>query len=103
MQLGGVLTISSRLVSVRRSGNHFGCVEFKDTGVGMSEVRRRELFSSVLTSSKPKGSGLGLAIVGRIIEAHNGRLQIKSSQGKGTTVRIILPVDQRDKASPAPK
>lgn len=99
MQHGGVLTISSRLVSVRRSGNRFGCVEFKDTGVGMSEVRRRELFTSVLTSTKPKGTGLGLAIVGKVIEAHNGRLQIKSSPGKGTTVRIILPVQQRHKAA----
>jgi signal transduction histidine kinase len=65
----------------------------------MSDVQRRELFSSVLTSAKPKGTGLGLAIVGRIVEAHNGRLQIKSSHGKGTTVSIILPADQGHKAN----
>jgi len=39
-----------------------------------------------------KGTGLGLAIVGRIIETHRGTLSIKSRLGKGTTIRIDLPI-----------
>jgi signal transduction histidine kinase len=46
----------------------------------------------VLNSTKPKGTGLGLAIVGRIIEAHGGRIAIKSGKSGGTRISISLPV-----------
>jgi PAS domain S-box-containing protein len=41
------------------------------------------------------GTGLGLAITKRLIELHNGRLEIDSEQGKGTCVRVILPAERR--------
>jgi signal transduction histidine kinase len=67
-------------------------VEFKDTGHGMSREQRERAFRSLLKTTKTKGSGLGLAIVGRIIEAHRGKIEIKSRTGGGTAVRIALPV-----------
>jgi signal transduction histidine kinase len=67
-------------------------LEFQDTGQGMNAKQRRQAFTSVLNSTKPKGTGLGLAIVARIIETHHGRIKILSGAKKGTTVRVMLPV-----------
>jgi signal transduction histidine kinase len=65
-------------------------VEFQDTGQGMSEEQRRRAFTSVLSTTKAKGTGLGLAIVARIVEAHRGKLKIRSRLGHGTTVTVFL-------------
>ena len=94
MPEGGMLTITSGAAGRPRDRlrpTHVK-VDFKDTGEGMSEEYRRQAFNSVLNSTKPKGTGLGLAIVGRVVEAHRGKLKIKSRRGKGTTVSVILPV-----------
>jgi signal transduction histidine kinase len=66
-------------------------VEFRDTGPGMSEEQRRRAFTSVLSTTKAKGTGLGLAIVARIVEAHRGKMKIRSRLGHGTTVTVLLP------------
>ncbi|HMP84427.1 MAG TPA: GAF domain-containing protein [Verrucomicrobiota bacterium] len=94
MPAGGRLTITSRHVPAnpRRGESPLVMVEFQDTGVGMSEDQRRHAFKSMLQSTKPKGSGLGLAIVGRIVETHGGRMEIKSPHGRGTTMTVVLPV-----------
>lgn len=67
-------------------------VEFADTGEGMTGGQRRQAFTSVLHTTKRKGTGLGLAIVRRVVEAHRGRIEIKSRRGRGTIVRLRLPV-----------
>ena len=93
MPQGGILTVESRVMPAPRSGlgpAHLA-VEFTDTGHGFSETRRRQAFKSVLSSTKVKGAGLGLAIVRRIIEAHRGKLKIKSRPGRGATVSVLLP------------
>lgn len=69
-------------------------VEFKDTGPGMTEEQRRLAFTSLLNTTKTKGTGIGLAIVGRIVEAHGGKVTILSQAGRGTTIRIVLPVER---------
>jgi signal transduction histidine kinase len=43
-------------------------------------------------SKKSGGSGLGLAITREIVEAHDGRVELKSRVGEGSTFRIVLPV-----------
>jgi signal transduction histidine kinase len=58
----------------------------------MKEEERRRAFTSVLSTTKPGGTGLGLAIVARAIETHHGKVKLKSRQGQGTTVSVILPV-----------
>ncbi len=86
---GGELTVTSRKPA---GAPERVAVDFKDTGEGMSEEQRRRAFSSVLSSTKPKGTGLGLAIVARVVETHRGELKIRSRQGRGTTISVILPV-----------
>jgi signal transduction histidine kinase len=94
MPEGGTLTISSRALRPVRGAVSPAevAVEFKDTGQGMSEEQRRRAFASVLHTTKRRGTGLGLAIVARVVETHRGRVVLKSRTGRGTTVRVVLPV-----------
>ena len=93
MPAGGELTIKSRRVRLPRggAGPAHVAVEFRDTGQGMNEEQRRRAITSVLSTTKTKGTGLGLAIVARIVEAHRGRMKIRSRPGHGTTVTVFLP------------
>ncbi|MGA9116745.1 MAG: ATP-binding protein [Bacteroidota bacterium] len=67
-------------------------VEIADTGIGMSEEVRARAFESFFTHGKKHGTGLGLAIVKRIVEDHGGSVRLESAPGKGTAVRIRLPL-----------
>jgi signal transduction histidine kinase len=93
MPEGGSLTIFTKAFRLPRNSLHptHVLVEFRDTGPGMPEEQRRRAFSSLLSTTKQKGTGLGLAIVGRVIEAHRGKVRIRSHPGKGTTISITLP------------
>ena len=71
-----------------------GSVEilFTDNGMGNKKENSRLLFSPFFTT-KARGTGLGLAICHRIVaQRHNGEIHIESEEGKGTTVKIVLPV-----------
>lgn len=93
MTKGGTLTIITKSVRVPRKNStptHVQ-IEFKDTGEGMTAEVQDRVLSSLLSSTKKKGTGLGLAIVRRVIEAHRGKLKIRSVPGCGTTIAITLP------------
>jgi signal transduction histidine kinase len=66
--------------------------EFTDTGTGMTEEIRTRAFDPFFSRGKKHGTGLGLAIVKKIIEDHSGSVDIESECGKGTTVRVSLPL-----------
>ena len=91
MPEGGILTVRSRVVPTDDAPNQV-IMEFKDTGAGMSADLQKRAFKTVLATTKAKGSGLGLAIVGRIIETHHGEIHVRSRLGRGTAIRISLPV-----------
>lgn len=88
---GGTLTIRSRVLTGTDKSRHVA-VEFKDTGGGMTAKQQKHAFKTVLATTKAKGTGLGMAIVGRIVETHHGEIRIRSRVGRGTTIRIALPV-----------
>ena len=69
-------------------------ISITDTGIGISKETLSKLFSPLVTT-KAQGMGFGLAISKRIVEAHQGRITVKSTMGKGTTFRIILPVEPK--------
>jgi PAS domain S-box-containing protein len=71
------------------------CVEISDNGPGMPQDVAERAFDPFYTT-KPQGSGLGLAIVRKIIHAHDGRIDLQTSPGGGTTVRLTLPVTGED-------
>jgi signal transduction histidine kinase len=62
-----------------------------DNGMGVRPENRGKLFKP-LFSTKAYGVGLGLPLVKRIVEQHNGRIEIASQWGRGTTVTIRLPL-----------
>lgn len=70
-------------------------LEVADTGLGIPEDDLPHLFQRFYRvhqhESKAGGSGLGLVICQRIIQAHNGRIEVKSKLGEGTTFTIFLP------------
>lgn len=65
-------------------------IKVKDDGIGISKEMLDKTFQH-FQSTKLHGLGMGLAITRRIIEAHNGTIDLYSEQGKGTTVTITLP------------
>jgi signal transduction histidine kinase len=70
-------------------------VEFTDTGKGIPPENLKRIFDPFFTT-KPvgKGTGLGLSLSYGIIEKHQGRIEVESEVGKGTTFRLRLPVSQ---------
>lgn len=69
-------------------------VSVGDTGGGIPQEQIHRIFEPFYTTKK-KGSGLGLMIVQRIVRAHNGRIELDSKVGRGTTFRIWLPLHER--------
>jgi signal transduction histidine kinase/CheY-like chemotaxis protein len=65
--------------------------DVSDSGAGMSEEVRHRALDPFFTTKGPKSTGLGLSVTYGIIQRHNGKLEIDSAPGRGTTVHITLP------------
>ncbi len=68
-------------------------ITVEDTGMGISAEKISKIFDPFYTT-KNGGLGLGLALTKRIVEEHKGRIEIKSTEGKGSSVTIFLPLDK---------
>ncbi len=66
-------------------------IDVQDDGPGIAEGLSDRIFDPFFTT-KPTGSGLGLPIVRKIVDAHDGRIDVSSEQGRGTRFRVTLPV-----------
>lgn len=68
-------------------------LEIEDTGVGIPRADQSKIFEPFYTTKPPgRGTGLGLSICYGIVEDHNGRIEVDSTPGRGTTFRVFLPV-----------
>ena len=85
---GGTITISAAS-GVGFDGDEVA-IRILDSGMGIDAEHLEHIFDPFFTT-KPAGTGLGLAIAYRIIEDHNGTIDVKSERGKGTAVVIRLP------------
>ncbi|MBI5891041.1 MAG: bacteriohemerythrin [Nitrosomonadales bacterium] len=92
IEKNGVITVRSGV-----NGNEVW-VEVEDTGKGISPENISRIFDPFFTT-KPvgKGTGLGLSLSYGIVNKHNGRIEVKSEVGKGSTFRVCLPVRHTDK------
>ncbi len=70
-------------------------IEIEDTGKGIPKEIMHNLFIPYFTT-KRHGTGLGLAITQQIINAHSGKIKVDSEPGKGTIVKIMIPLNNNE-------
>ncbi|HKQ36578.1 MAG TPA: ATP-binding protein, partial [Verrucomicrobiae bacterium] len=100
MPNGGRLTLRTRSRAGAGKKPAFATLEVRDTGTGMSDEVRRRCLEPFFSTKGKRGTGLGLAMVYGIMERHDGRIEIDSAYGKGTTMRLVFPVRDLPSASP---
>ncbi|MEJ5301483.1 MAG: ATP-binding protein [Thermodesulforhabdaceae bacterium] len=88
MPKGGELTIDIKF------NGQFCEVRISDTGPGIPDHLKEKIFRPFFTT-KEKGTGLGLAIVKSVIESHGGEVVVESEEGKGTTLIVRLPFNEK--------
>ncbi len=71
--------------------DHNALLTIADTGKGISTEDLHKIFTPFFTT-KSRGHGLGLSEANKIIQAHNGRIEVHSQENKGTTFTITLPL-----------
>jgi len=93
MEGRGRITISASGMHVDDGieGREAVLVEVTDEGPGMPQEVADRVFKPFFTT-KSQGSGLGLAIVRKIVDAHDGSIDLHTAPGRGTKVRVTLPV-----------
>src|SRR5207302_7567088 len=77
------------------SDEHFGLIDFTDTGPGIPEEMQARLFKPFQTSRKD-GHGIGLALVKRFVDNFGGSVSVESELGKGATFHLKLPLAGTD-------
>jgi two-component system, NtrC family, sensor kinase len=69
-------------------------IRVSDSGCGIPADNLQRIFDPFFSTKGPKGTGLGLAVAWGIIEKHNGRIEVDSTVGRGSTFRVRLPIDE---------
>ncbi len=90
METGGVLNIMLKTID-----HQWAVITFEDTGLGIPEEILDKIYDPFFTT-KDYGTGLGLSITHRIIEEHEGKMEIESTVGEGTIVKISLPLPKKE-------
>jgi signal transduction histidine kinase len=67
-----------------------------DTGCGMDDDVRLRLFQSFFSTKGTEGTGIGLMVTRRIVDQHQGVIEVRSEKGRGSTFTIRLPGKARD-------
>jgi signal transduction histidine kinase len=98
---------NSRHIALRLSReNGSARIDVTDRGVGIAPEEQKRIFDKFYRVPTPanraiSGTGLGLALVAHIAEAHNGRVEVESKPGEGSTFSIWLPIEDAGAAAPA--
>ena len=95
-QEGGVYV---RIFSLKKSYGINLCIEVSDTGRGISLIDQGRVFERFFRCDAGRdketgGTGLGLAIVKHIVQYYKGTIHLESELGKGTTFKIVLPINK---------
>jgi len=100
METGGTITLGIRKPNTdekykyqKDTDSRFLCLTVSDDGSGIDKEIQEKIFEPFFTTKEPgKGTGLGLSVAYKIIQNHNGWIDLQSEPGKGTTFTIGLPV-----------
>ncbi|MCW4029238.1 MAG: PAS domain S-box protein [Candidatus Bathyarchaeota archaeon] len=87
MPKGGIVTVAAEVNAKNQIS-----VAVKDTGVGISDDIKKQIFTPLFTT-KPRGQGFGLAVCKRVMEAHGGTITFKSKLGEGAEFILTFPND----------
>lgn len=96
MPTGGTLTLRAAQSNDWSTGRKGLSLTIADTGAGMDSQTLKHIFDPFFTTKGIRGTGLGLWVTHEIVERHNGRLRVRSSQrlgAHGTVFRLFLPLD----------
>jgi signal transduction histidine kinase/HAMP domain-containing protein len=86
MEHKGSLEISSNLI------NNYVHIAFKDNGPGIKEDDIMRVFEPFFSTKKEKGTGIGLSVSFKIIQEHNGTIEVKNTPDSGAIFTVVLPV-----------
>jgi PAS domain S-box-containing protein len=90
---GGQIKVSTR------QQNQYAVIEVRDNGIGISEQALPRIFERFWRQDEAHstpGFGLGLSIVEKIMEMHNGHIEVDSEVGQGSRFRLLLPMQRKD-------
>lgn len=96
MPEGGVLSVRSKRMRPAKKGKKDGntsprvIIEVSDTGVGIAPEHLEKIFNPFFTT-RSEGTGLGLSICNRLVEEHEGMLEVQSREGEGSRFTVVLP------------
>lgn len=95
VRTGSILADKSYLRSTVLGGDtkegRYTFLEVSDDGIGMTEALQAQIFEPFVTT-RTTGRGLGLAAVLGILRRHHGTIRVESRPGRGTTIRVLLPL-----------
>ncbi len=90
MHKGGKIYVETQKIAIAKG--ECATIEIRDTGPGIPEDIQDRVFDAYFTTRESEGGlGLGLFITHQIINVHNGKIEMKSKEGMGTSVLITLP------------
>ena len=89
----GGITLQTDVLSDAKTGREVLEMQVTDTGCGMPPQVVKRIFEPFYTTKdQGEGTGLGLSLVYKIIQRHEGTIEVDSSEGEGTTVTVRLPL-----------
>ena len=92
MPSGGMLTVRTNLINL--GGKPLVEIQVSDTGQGIPKEIQSSIFEPFFTTKEVgKGTGLGLSLIFEIIQKHAGQITVESQVGKGSTFKILLPLE----------
>jgi len=99
---GGTVTLSG--TPEARDGRAGVELVIADTGAGIPQSVLPRIFDPFFTT-KPvgQGTGIGLALTRQAVEGHGGRIDVETAEGRGTTMRLWLPLDRAGEPAAAAK
>ena len=86
-------TGGSLSISLQRAGENTVRIDVIDTGAGMDNETLDKMYTPLFTTKENgRGTGLGLFVVKHILDEYNGKIEVASEKGKGTTFRVYFPL-----------